>query len=674
MKLYNSNNTHKLQTEAVMKSRTTIQTISSINIWKVLLIKLFVLLLSTNLFAQQEIEVTGNITELGEDYLVVQGITFVIDDNTEYLDHNNNPLPFSELTLGTLVEVKGFSNGDGTYRAHRIKLEDEHGDNDEIEVTGYVESLDSNSIGIDGYLFIVDANTRFDARHGLSFSFAQVQLGMLLEVKAYVLANGTLLAERVKREDDHDNGNEVEITAVIDSVTTNSIILGSWEFFVDAQTIIMDRNKNLLSFSDLNAGDRVEVKAFKQLDETYLAVRIKFEDDNENEIEFTAQIESIEGSNITLRGITFATDSNTVFLDNNRMPVTIEALVVGMLVEVKGYQLNDGTYYAVRVKIEDFFNDEIEVRGTISELTNSYLIVSDVQFDVDSSTVVLDHQNNPIQYSSLTLGQLVEVKGRRTGSGSVRAVRIKIEDDNDVEIFGRITAISADNFELNGLTIFVTANTLFLNHSNQPITYGDLTIDLLVEVELTSSPNGNLIAIKVKIEDGPDFSKISGSISSVSGIGIQVAQANYTISSETVILDKNFNKITVSQLNSGEQVTIWSLSGASGRSALQIQSSIGGVTSVNDNGIVANDFELEQNYPNPFNPSTTISFTILSDQLVSLKVFNAIGQEVATLINSNLASGSYNVNFDAAGLSSGLYLYRLENGTQVQVKKMMLLK
>ncbi|MBK7500635.1 MAG: T9SS type A sorting domain-containing protein [Ignavibacteriales bacterium] len=85
-------------------------------------------------------------------------------------------------------------------------------------------------------------------------------------------------------------------------------------------------------------------------------------------------------------------------------------------------------------------------------------------------------------------------------------------------------------------------------------------------------------------------------------------------------------------------------------------------------------FVLEQNYPNPFNPSTTISFSIQTDQFVTLKVFNAIGEEMATLINKNLTRGTHNINFNADGLSSGFYIYRLESGNQVQVRKMMLLK
>lgn len=91
------------------------------------------------------------------------------------------------------------------------------------------------------------------------------------------------------------------------------------------------------------------------------------------------------------------------------------------------------------------------------------------------------------------------------------------------------------------------------------------------------------------------------------------------------------------------------------------------------------EYSLEQNYPNPFNPSTAIDFTLALDSKVSLKVFNILGQEVAQLLNSDLAAGSHNVTFDAAGLNSGIYFYKLIatgiDGTEfTDVKKMTLTK
>jgi len=90
-------------------------------------------------------------------------------------------------------------------------------------------------------------------------------------------------------------------------------------------------------------------------------------------------------------------------------------------------------------------------------------------------------------------------------------------------------------------------------------------------------------------------------------------------------------------------------------------------------------FALDQNYPNPFNPNTTINFKLAVDSKVSLKVFDVLGQEVATLLNTNMVAGSHNVNFNASALNSGVYLYRIEatgiDGTSfMDVKKMILTK
>ena len=70
-------------------------------------------------------------------------------------------------------------------------------------------------------------------------------------------------------------------------------------------------------------------------------------------------------------------------------------------------------------------------------------------------------------------------------------------------------------------------------------------------------------------------------------------------------------------------------------------------------------YSLEQNYPNPFNPLTTISFSIPSSGFTSIKVYGILGKEVATLVNEERPAGNYEVNFDAASLSSGTYFYRL---------------
>ena len=86
------------------------------------------------------------------------------------------------------------------------------------------------------------------------------------------------------------------------------------------------------------------------------------------------------------------------------------------------------------------------------------------------------------------------------------------------------------------------------------------------------------------------------------------------------------------------------------------------------------EYSLSQNYPNPFNPNTQIKYSIPKTSLVTLKIFNTLGEEIETLVNEEKTVGTYEVNLNAANLPSGVYFYRLQAGDFVQTRKMILLK
>ena len=89
---------------------------------------------------------------------------------------------------------------------------------------------------------------------------------------------------------------------------------------------------------------------------------------------------------------------------------------------------------------------------------------------------------------------------------------------------------------------------------------------------------------------------------------------------------------------------------------------------------VVQEFSLGQNYPNPFNPLTIINYQLPIDNWVTLRVYDVLGREVATLVNEKLKSGEYEISFDGRNFASGIYFYRLQAGTFVQTKKLMLVK
>lgn len=86
------------------------------------------------------------------------------------------------------------------------------------------------------------------------------------------------------------------------------------------------------------------------------------------------------------------------------------------------------------------------------------------------------------------------------------------------------------------------------------------------------------------------------------------------------------------------------------------------------------EFKLEQNFPNPFNPTTTIQYQLPTDSRVTLKVYDILGSEIATLVNEEQEAGYKEVKFSAANLASGMYICRLQAGGYVSVKKMLMIK
>jgi len=134
----------------------------------------------------------------------------------------------------------------------------------------------------------------------------------------------------------------------------------------------------------------------------------------------------------------------------------------------------------------------------------------------------------------------------------------------------------------------------------------------------------------------------------------------------STIIYANGNSVNLNGANTGDQ---WNY-------AANKNITVNVSTGVDDNNIV-NAFDLEQNYTNPFNPSTTIYYSIppeVSGIRVVLKVYDLMGREAAELVNEVKSSGRYSVNFDASGLSSGIYLYRIQAGSHSITKKMNLLK
>jgi hypothetical protein len=98
------------------------------------------------------------------------------------------------------------------------------------------------------------------------------------------------------------------------------------------------------------------------------------------------------------------------------------------------------------------------------------------------------------------------------------------------------------------------------------------------------------------------------------------------------------------------------------------------IQNVVDKNIFPIEYSLKQNYPNPFNPSTVIKFGIPERNNVVIKIYDILGSEVTTLLNQEIEAGWYELKFDAAGYSTGIYICRMQAGNYISTKKMLMIK
>jgi len=631
-----------------------------------------------------EIQVTELITAINDSVVTVDSLQFRVTQSTEILDNNDNPITLASLSIGLRVEIRAQTGPNGVLLATRIKVEDPVFGEDEVEVTGLVINIGTDFITVGSDIFTVDGQTVILDDKNNPISLSDIQVGFTVEVRANVLPDGSLLATKISVEDFFQD--EIEVLGVIESITDSILVVSDLSFVVSDSTEILDGNNNATTLNTLAKGDIVEVKADIQFDGTFLATRIKIEDSFEDEVELTGTIDTVSGPTLVIAGLTFSTDAATEIIDDQNNPLTLSALHVGLLVEVRATLQIDGSLLVTRIKIEDRIEDEIKIAGRLEQISAEEITVLGLTFQLTENTVVLDENRNKTDLSSLFVGQVVEIRGDLLPDGTLVAIRIEIEDLNITEAVGPIDTVGLGTLEVVGVTFFLSDTTEILDASNNPITLSDLSAGQTVQVGALGQLNGTRVATRVQIEN---VLVLSGVISQAFNNGISLVNREVLFDSNTLILG-NLNKfLTMAELKQGQFVEVRALMG-SGNTIFATKVRVQGLditTSVESRPIgpvTPKTFSILENYPNPFNPSTTIRFSLPDENggsiRTQLSVFNLLGQLIRTLVDEALLSGnSYEIQWDGRDannniLPSGIYLYRLQAGSTTETARMTLLK
>ena len=230
-----------------------------------------------------EVEFRGFVDSVGLDSLVVDGRTVrVVAGTTEVLGRQNQPIPLSDIVVGSFVEVEGWPQSDGSVLAEKIKLEDDDDDDEnEIEFRGFVESVGVDSLVVNGRTVrVVGRMAELLGRQNQPIPFSDFVVGSFVEVEGSPQPDGSVLAEKIKLEDDDDDDEneppKVEFEATIQSLSP--LTVGGTVVSTNGSTRILDDDNNRIPFSALAVGMRVEVEGWPQPDGSVLAKKIKIED------------------------------------------------------------------------------------------------------------------------------------------------------------------------------------------------------------------------------------------------------------------------------------------------------------------------------------------------------------------------------------------------------------
>ncbi len=277
---------------------------------------------------------TGEINRVADDrrHVEVHGVQVEIDNHTAFSGHSGSGVARSarDLRAGMSARVALVPTVSGTLRASEVRVTSAADESDEDqEVKGTVTGISDTSWTIDAQVFAITDQTVFEGDPGV---------GDFVEVKFHLDADGNAVADRIEKQDEAP-GDEVEFMGIVEAIGDSSWTISGHVVGTDASTQIIGSPV---------VGDNVEVHAVKAADGSLLATRIKREDVQEQEVEFSGVVQAIGDASWQIGDKTVNVNASTEIVGSP---------AVGDQVEVKALQAADGSLTATRIKKEDSGGD-----------------------------------------------------------------------------------------------------------------------------------------------------------------------------------------------------------------------------------------------------------------------------------------------------------------------------
>ena len=631
-----------------------------------------------------EVEIEGAITALKEEGLIVQDLFFAVTDATVILNAEGEQLRYGDLSLGMFVTVIGKRSDEGMLYATQINIEQRG-----IVIDGQIERIDGEAFYVGGFKFLVTDATDIIGVNGEEVRFESLHVGAVVIVEAEVVAftdanEEAYIAHSIILIDDVRE--KISVTGAILELGDERFVVGDYVFVVGDDTVVKDEAGNLIDYGRLQPGLVVEIEAVVTTEGILVAVCIQVKVDRP--IRISGKIEKIEGEVIVVGGVEFIVTDDTEIMSVLGGLLRFEDLQVGMLARVALVKSTTDRLIATHMQVLPRIEDEVTVTGVVEAIHDRSVVILGRTFYVTENTVIVDEQDQPMSLSGLSAGRTVTVRADLLPGDGLIALKIKQRDaqEKGIQVTGPVEAIESNTVAVMGIYFFVDANTDIFNLDGESISLDELEIGKTVELTALGQLDGTRLAELILEQD---VVVASGTVTVLSDSEITLLGAKFGFDANALVLDSVNDHLLRADLKAGQYVEIrgittnqaGKLNGSSIVTKVKVlNESIESVgIEESDVATVPEGFALHQNYPNPFNPTTTISFAMQQAGSVSLTIYTLLGQEVMQLAQGEFTPGMHQVQWngrDFAGqlVASGVYLYRLEVGSEVQTRQMVFLK
>lgn len=624
------------------------------------------------------------IQAIGDSVLSAGGQRIMFNHRTSIRNRNGAEIaPIGLMRQEVLMLVRHTRWG---FHAHAVRQAHSPGpvlSDDQFEIEGEISAIGDSWIEVGGATIHVDEATSLVWR-GVPFEFDRLVVGMVVSVIVVEQDGAGLLASHIRVVGLRSL--EVSLRDAISSISGDRVTVGETSFSVLPGTRISGPRGEKLDLSSLEIGQLVHVVLAGEGPDTYFAVLIKIAPDPaRRRVAAAGPIEEVDASGLMVRGIRFTVDDETEVTDQFGEPAHYDSLGLGQRVRVLGVVGVGGSNRALEIRLRTRFTMHARLEGILTNVTGESIEVDGIPIAINPMT---QYRGRAQSAAELQIGQDVLVHAVETGDADLVALMVVVHGHqrHQNQVRGEVDSLGTDFIVVTGLSFGLGTQTTFWNQWGERIGPNDLAPGQTVALQYAVNAHART-AVRIR---HVECRYLSGMLV-VEGNGVfRVGETAIRVDERTLVAG-DWNSAQALDGMSGVYVEVFAAvdegAGGEGGSTLLLADRVRvfatGVSTGNegrDDGVPAS-FSLSQNYPNPFNPGTTITFELTNPTPVQvhLAVYNVLGQQIATLVNGMLGSGTHHIAWNGrddggASAGSGVYLYRLSVGGRASSRTMLLVR